>query len=191
MKALSSIGSGWPARRGEARSRFLVAAALFLLAFPGEAKDGNGRSESARANAASSPKSPNAGTETTAEARAAAAKARQKEAEVAGKRALAERLSALVAQWNRVADAQRRAIGWETQAATAEQKNHELEAQVGRTMTLVEQTEARRARALARLRELGLTEADAPIPEPPAAEADPKPAPTDPGQPAPSPEGAR
>ncbi len=89
---------------------------------------------------------------------------RQAEAERAGNIAVARRLEALAAQWARVKEARIQATKREAAATQLEEENLELEARVARAVTLVEQTEARRARALARLRELDLDAQDAGIP---------------------------
>lgn len=93
----------------------------------------------------------------------AQAKERQAEAARNGDTDRARRLEALASQWERVRKARIQAAKLETAATRLEKKNLELEAQAARAITLVEQTEARRARALARLRKLGLDARDAGI----------------------------
>jgi hypothetical protein len=106
------------------------------------------------------------------------AKRRQAEAERTGEVGLARRLAALSARWTKVLDALATAVKLEAEATRLEDERIAVQEETDRLVTLVEQTEARRARALAKLQALGL--------EPPAPEAaSPAPAapPTEGGQP--------
>jgi hypothetical protein len=84
------------------------------------------------------------------------AKRRQAEAERAGQTGLARRLAALSARWLAVIDALEAAAKLEAEAARLEDERIHVQEQTDRLISLVEQTEARRARALARLQALGL-----------------------------------
>lgn len=97
-------------------------------------------------------------SEATRNAREQASRA-QKRAESArtdGKRLVAARYAQAQKMWLQVAATLERAATLEKQAAQLESETTELEARSRRAATLVEQTEARRARAWARLKELGL-----------------------------------
>ena len=72
---------------------------------------------------------------------------------------LLERLEVLEKLWLRVAEAQEKAAALEMEAATIEKNTLKLRQQAKRAESLVEQTEARRARALGRLKTLGLSDA--------------------------------
>lgn len=76
----------------------------------------------------------------------------------AGQHLVAERLEGAAAIWDKVAAHQESAAKLEADAAQIERKTLEIKSQARRAHSLVEQTETRRARALARLRELGLSE---------------------------------
>lgn len=90
------------------------------------------------------------------EARLESAQSRQAQAEKDGKTALARRLSALVARLERVIDALEKAAALEKEVETLEAKRLEVETKTSRAITLVEQTDARRARTLAKLQALGI-----------------------------------
>lgn len=92
----------------------------------------------------------------------AEADARRASAEADGKDHLAARLTALVEQWKRLALALVDASNAEAEASAVEQESLALEESASRAEALLEQTEARRARALGRMRELGLSP---PVPE--------------------------
>jgi hypothetical protein len=85
-----------------------------------------------------------------------AAKRRQAEAERTGQTGLSRRLSALSARWTKVLGALGTAARLEAEAAKLEDERIAVQEETNRLTTLVEQTEARRARALARLQALGL-----------------------------------
>jgi len=103
---------------------------------------------------------------------------RQAEAERAGEVGLARRLAALSARWTKVLDALATAAKLEAEAARLEDERIAVQEETDRLITLVEQTEARRARALAKLQALGL---EPPAAVPPAAQAPaPSPAPATP-----------
>jgi|GEM_PF-2420172 len=85
-----------------------------------------------------------------------AAKRRQAEAERAGDSGLARRLAALSTRILEVIDALEAAAKLEAEAAAIEDERIRVQEQTDRLISLVEQTEARRARALARLQALGL-----------------------------------
>gem|GEM_PF-2729300 len=82
----------------------------------------------------------------------------------AGKKVLAERLKSLASIWTRVSETQKKAVALEKKANRLEAKALELEAQSRQARSLVEQTETRKARALAKLREMGINEAGEPLP---------------------------
>lgn len=84
------------------------------------------------------------------------AKQRQAQAQKAGRKDLALRLQALEKQWREVLQTLKQTAQLEEQAVETEKKLLEVEAQTERAHLLVEQTEARRERALHRLRELKL-----------------------------------
>lgn len=84
------------------------------------------------------------------------ARARAKKARAGGNDAIAKRLLRAAALWKKTAALQIEAAKLERQAASIERKTLELKSQARRARLVVEQTESRRARALARLRELGL-----------------------------------
>src|SRR6478735_6616346 len=84
------------------------------------------------------------------------AERRQAEAERAGDVGLARRLAALSARWTKVLDALATAVKLEAEAARLEDERIAVQEETDRLTTLVEQTEARRARALAKLQALGL-----------------------------------
>jgi hypothetical protein len=94
-----------------------------------------------------------------AEAEAKKAKRRSDEAAQAGKPLIAERLTSLAATWSKVAAHERRAAELEAEAKETEKKVLELRANAKKAVSLLDQTEARRSRALARLMELGLSDA--------------------------------
>jgi hypothetical protein len=94
------------------------------------------------------------------------AKRRQAEAERAGEVGLARRLAALSARWTKVLDALATAAKLEAEAARLEGERIAVQEETDRLTTLVEQTEARRARALAKLQALGLESAEASSPAP-------------------------
>lgn len=123
-----------------------------------------------RAARAERPASPNtkiaAAADTAAITKAATARATRGEAEANARRAsaqadgkddLATRLTALVEQWKRLALALADASNAEAEASAVEQESLTLEESASRAEALLEQTEARRARALGRMRELGLS----------------------------------
>lgn len=122
------------------------------------------------------------------EEQAEAATRREEEAKRSGKANLAQRLSALSTRWRAVIQAVRTASKIEAEAAALEQERIEVREKTERTVTLLEQTEARRARALARLQELGLEPSGLPAATqatagpaqaaPPPAQGAPAPAPT-------------
>ncbi len=87
---------------------------------------------------------------------AAHADERSKQAEAARKPLVAERLKDLSRLWKRVAEEEKRAAEQEKLAAELEEKTLDLESKARRASSLLEQTEARRARALARLQQLGI-----------------------------------
>ena len=97
---------------------------------------------------------------------------RENKSRTGGHTLIADRLAALAKMWLRVAVAQRKAAALELQADALERETIELEAQARRGASLVEQTDARRARALGRLQELGLVE-ELEKTTPPPAPADP------------------
>lgn len=103
-------------------------------------------------------------------------RSRAAKAKKAGQGLVAERLEAAAALWDKVAAHQEKAAKLEGDAAKIERKTLELKSQARRAHSLVEQTETRRARAVARLRELGLSES----PETPSAAPPPA---TPPGAP--------
>jgi hypothetical protein len=106
----------------------------------------------------------------------AAATRREEEAKRSGKTGLAQRLSALSTRWLAVMDALRAASKLEAEAAALEKERIQVREQTDRVITLLEQTEARRARALARLQELGLEPNGLPVPTIPPAPPVPGPA---------------
>lgn len=106
----------------------------------------------------------------------AAATRREEEAKRSGKTGLAQRLSALSTRWLAVMDALRAASRLEAEAAALEKERIRVQEQTDRVITLLEQTEARRARALARLQELGLEPSGLPVPPVPSGAAVPSPA---------------
>src|SRR5690606_6974887 len=117
-----------------------------------------------------------AGSETSADAGGQAkaeadqASVRESKSRAAGQSVIADRLAALAKLWLRAAVATRKAAELELQADTIERETLELEAQARRGASLVEQTEARRSRALGRLKELGLEEEmKEPVPAPAAS----------------------
>lgn len=120
------------------------------------------------------------------EAAVADAKRREVVAERSGQTELARRLSALSARWQAVIEALRAAAQLEAEAGAIEDERIEVQEQTDRLVTLVEQTEARRARALARLQALGLEPAGLPVAAPTAAPPAPSPAPAAPAPPAPA-----
>lgn len=103
-------------------------------------------------------------------------RARAAKAKKAGQGLVAERLEAAATIWDKVAAHQEKAAKLEADAAKIERKTLEIKSQARRAHSLVEQTETRRARAIARLRELGLSES----PETPSAAPPPA---TPPGAP--------
>lgn len=86
---------------------------------------------------------------------------RRDEAQKAGKTGLVARFDALLTTLARVDRAERLAAELARKVEELQRKSVELERRAARAVTLIEQTEARRARALARLQELGLNEKDA------------------------------
>jgi len=95
--------------------------------------------------------------------RAARAAEREEEAKRSGNVALARRLSALASRWQAVVTALRTAADVEAKATALEQQRLDVREQTERLITLLEQTEARRARALARLQELGIEPSGLPL----------------------------
>lgn len=91
----------------------------------------------------------------------AVARARLDEAKGDGKPELVARLGALVDQWKRLALALADAARAEARASAVEQESLALEESASRAEALLEQTEARRARALGRMQELGLSPSQA------------------------------
>jgi hypothetical protein len=87
-----------------------------------------------------------------------------KQASAHGKSAVSKRLEGAAKLWERAANAQVKAAKLERDASDVERKTLELEAQARRAQSLLAQAETRRARALARLRELGLEESPAEAP---------------------------
>lgn len=85
-------------------------------------------------------------------------RARAATARKAGQQLVAERLQAAAKIWDKVAAHQEKAAKLEADAAQIERKTLEIKSQARRAHSLVEQTETRRSRAVARLRELGLSE---------------------------------
>lgn len=85
------------------------------------------------------------------------AQTRAREAKKAGKQLVAERLENAARIWEKVASHQEKAAKLEEDAANIERKTLDIKSQARRAHSLVEQTETRRARAVARLRELGLS----------------------------------
>lgn len=90
-----------------------------------------------------------------ARSKAQNARQRAQEAKKSGKTLVAERLEKAASTWEKVARHQEEAAKLEEDAAQIEKKTLDLKAQARRAHSLVEQTETRRARAVARLRELG------------------------------------
>lgn len=103
------------------------------------------------------------------QAQVAAATRREEEAKRGGKTGLAQRLAALSTRWLAVVEALRTASKLEAEAADLEKERLRVREQTDRVITLLEQTEARRARALARLQELGLEPSGLPVPTVPPA----------------------
>lgn len=97
----------------------------------------------------------------TARAKAKDARARASEADGSGQELVAKRLEKVATIWEKVARHQERAAKLEEEAAKIERETLDLKSKARRAHSLVEQTETRRARALARLRDLGLSEAPA------------------------------
>jgi hypothetical protein len=89
---------------------------------------------------------------------------RAAEAAKSGKTLVAKRLKKLAGIWKRVAAAQEKAAKLEEEAAAIERQTLELKSKARKAHSLVEQTENRRARALARLRKLGLSDPEKPAP---------------------------
>jgi hypothetical protein len=83
---------------------------------------------------------------------------RAQKAKKSGQSLVAERLEKAAATWEKVARHQEAAAKLEADAARIERKTLDIKSQARRAHSLVEQTETRRSRALARLRELGLTD---------------------------------
>lgn len=96
-----------------------------------------------------------------ARARARETERRAKEAGKSGDELVAERLLKVATIWEKIARHQEKAAKLEAEAAKIERETLELKSKAKRAHSLVEQTETRRARALSRLRELGLDEAPA------------------------------
>lgn len=94
-----------------------------------------------------------------AESRAKDTEKQATEAESQGKALIAKRLLALSQIWRRVAEAERQAAEVERKVRELESKSLTLQDQSRRAAALIEQTEARRARALGRLQQLGLSDA--------------------------------
>lgn len=88
--------------------------------------------------------------------RAAQAEVQAQSALREGKELVSERLAAAAVLWRKVIDALSLAAKTEAQALSVERETAALEARVRRASVLVEQTEARRARASAQLKELGV-----------------------------------
>lgn len=170
MKLLTSAPSPW---LGGAVKRFASLTAPLLLAvglispqtaFGADAPDlDSGEPTAEDADEKSKEQAAKADPGKEAAEKARKAEARHKSAKAAGHSTLAERLSALAKSWLQAAVAQRKAADLEAQADEVQRNTLELEAQARRASSLVEQTEARRARALARLQELGLA-AESPSP---------------------------
>lgn len=91
-----------------------------------------------------------------AQARAVHAEALAAKAAKSGSRLAEERYADTALRFRKAASILERAAQAEATAAELERKTVELETQARRARTLVEQTETRRARAQARLQELGL-----------------------------------
>lgn len=89
------------------------------------------------------------------------ARARARKAKEAGEQRVAERLEKVALIWEKVADHQEKAAKLEEDAAQIERRILDIKSQARRAHSLVEQTETRRARALARLRELGMSDVPA------------------------------
>lgn len=84
------------------------------------------------------------------------AESRAKQASSAKKTLVAARLTDLAQLWRRVAEEETKAAALEKAASELERETLELESKARRAASLLEQTEARRARAAARLSQLGL-----------------------------------
>lgn len=104
-----------------------------------------------------------------ATAEADEAKKRSEAAKKAGKTEVAKRLASVAATWSKVAAHERRAAELEAEAKEIEKKVLALRAKSEQAVSLLDQTEARRSRALARLMQLGLNDAS---PQAKAKEAD-------------------
>jgi hypothetical protein len=85
---------------------------------------------------------------------AADAEQRRQKATNEGEHLVADRFADAVVRWNRVAELWLKAAKLAQQAALLEQETLKLETKARQARTLVEQTEARRARALGELRRL-------------------------------------
>jgi hypothetical protein len=94
-----------------------------------------------------------------AEAKAKDADEKKKQAESKGKTLVAGRLFDLAAIWRKVAAAEVRAAEVEEKSRQVEEATLEIQARWKRAKALIEQTEARRSRAFARLQKLGLDDA--------------------------------
>jgi len=92
------------------------------------------------------------------------AQQRKAEAERSGNEGLARRLAGLSARWVQVIEALGHASTLEAEASALEEERIRVQEQTDRLVTLLEQTEARRARALAQLQALGLEPSALPAP---------------------------
>jgi hypothetical protein len=90
---------------------------------------------------------------------------RAKAARQSDKPLVADRYENLHSIWLKVAEAMRKAVEFEKKAALLENQTSEIESKSRKAVIVLEQTEARRARAVARLEQLGL------IPAPPQPSA--------------------
>jgi len=111
--------------------------------------------------ASSKPEQPKAAREQKA---LESAQQRKAEAERSGNEGLARRLAGLSARWVQVIEALGHASTLEAEASALEEERIRVQEQTDRLVTLLEQTEARRARALAQLQALGLEPSALPAP---------------------------
>lgn len=148
------------------RAPWLVSSLLLALSSPALAE------EPARATPPAAPQdAPSVATPRDAPAsrELSQAQARKAQAESAGQTKLLARFDALISSWQGVVDALQKTAELEARADQLEQRILEIDAQARRAEHLVEQTEARKARAWARLQSLGLEPTDAaPPPTSPA-----------------------
>ncbi len=136
----------------------LVGCALTLLAPSTWAADDQAAPTRKDARAAKPEPKPAASASGTVRAKAEDARRRASEANKSGKKLVADRLEKVATIWDKVARHQEQAAKLEREAAEIERETLKLNSKARRAHSLVEQTETRRARALARLRELGLRE---------------------------------